>query len=276
MIIRQHHDSNNERLEAEKAMCSNLSMKITPMILTFNEEPNIGRTLQRLSWASDIVIIDSGSTDSTVEIAKKWPQVRVVTRAFDTFADQCNFGLEQIESDWVLSLDADYVLSAELEHEIQALVDEPNVAGYSARFTYCVWGRPLRASLYPPRTVLYRKSKAVYLNDGHGHKVKISGHVRMLNSAVLHDDRKPLDRWLAEQVRYSHKESSKLLSTEPDELNLPDRLRRRTWCAPLLVLAYTLFAKGLILDGWAGWYYAFQRVLAEILLSLRLLEQKLR
>lgn len=250
-------------------------MKITPMILTFNEEANIARTLEKLAWAPDILIIDSGSTDATLEIIRQWPQVRVVTRAFDSFADQCNFGLEQIRTDWVLSLDADYVLTDELVKELQALQEEPEVAGYTSRFTYCVHGRPLRASLYPPRTVLYKRSLAGYVNDGHGHKVRIRGLIRPLQATMLHDDRKPLDRWLAGQVRYSRSEACKLLGTKRQDLNLPDRIRCGIWYAPLIVLGYTLFAKGLVLDGWPGWFYAFQRTLAEIMLSLRLLERKL-
>jgi hypothetical protein len=60
------------------------------------------------------------------------------------------------------------------------------------------------------------------------------------------------------------------------QLNLPDRLRRKIIIAPFLVFFYTLIFKGLILDGWPGWYYVFQRTLAEMLLSLKLIEQKLK
>src|SRR5689334_1363822 len=97
--------------------------QITPLILTFNEAPNIGRTLEKLSWAREILLIDSGSTDETLEITRSaHPRVRVVTRPFDTFAGQCNFGLGQITTEWVLSMDADYVLTPELVAEIQTLM----------------------------------------------------------------------------------------------------------------------------------------------------------
>lgn len=250
--------------------------QITPLILTFNEAPNLGRTLEKLAWASQILVVDSYSTDETLEIARSRPQVTVVQRKFDTFAGQCNFGLEQVRTPWVLSLDADYVLTEDLVTELRCLQAEPEVAGYTAAFNYCVHGRPLRASLYPPRTVLYRKHKARYRDEGHGHRVQIDGPLQTLRARILHDDRKPLDRWLAEQNRYAVREAEHLLKSPLGELNRADRLRRKMVLAPWLVLLYTLFIKGLVLDGWAGWYYALQRTLAETMLSLRLLEQKLK
>ena len=173
-------------------------------------------------------------------------------------------------------LDADYVLTDDLVAGLRSLKESPGVDGYSAGFTYCIHGRPLRASLYPARTVLYRKTRARYRNEGHGHRVEIAGGVRPLNGRILHDDRKPLERWFQEQLKYSDKEARWLSTSGPLGLNRADRIRKRILCAPPLVLAYTLLAKGLILDGWPGWFYAGQRVLAEIILSLRLIEQKLK
>lgn len=245
---------------------------ITPMILTFNESPNLRRTLEGLAWAPEILIVDSFSTDETIDIARSLPQVRVVQRTFDTFAQQCNFGLQQIKSPWVLSLDADYVLPADFRDELAALEPDADIAGYRARFTYCVFGRPLRASLYPPRTVLHRPERARYADEGHGHRVQVEGRVVPLRSKILHDDRKPLDRWLSDQNRYMTREAAELLATPLGGLNFQDRLRRRIVLAPALVFLYTLIAKGLILDGWPGWFYVLQRTYAELLLSLRLLE----
>jgi glycosyltransferase involved in cell wall biosynthesis len=250
--------------------------EIAVLILTRDEAPNIGRTLNKLRWAQQVLVVDSFSTDETVAIANSFPNVRVIQHRFDSFAQQCNFGLEQIHAPWVLSLDADYVLSEELLDEMAHLPASNGMRGYRVRFRYCIQGRPLRASLYPPRTVLYRKDDALYRNDGHGHRVEVSGETTMLSGWIDHDDRKPLERWLGEQGRYSIIEAKKLLKTPAPELNLPDRLRRWMLPAPLLVFFYTLFINGLILDGWPGWYYVFQRTLAETLLSLRLIEAKLK
>jgi glycosyltransferase involved in cell wall biosynthesis len=170
--------------------------QVSVMILTYNEAPNIGRTLDQLTWARRIVIIDSGSTDETIEIICRYPKAEVVHRPFDDFATQCNFGLLQISSEWVLSLDADYELSKELIAELDGLAPEEQTSGFSASFIYRVFGRTLRANLYPPRTVLYRRERAKYRNEGHGHRVTIDGWVEPLRGKIYHDDRKSLSRWL--------------------------------------------------------------------------------
>lgn len=245
---------------------------ITPLILTYNEAPNIDRVLQKLTWCKQILIVDSYSSDETLEIVAAYPQVKVVQNKFLSFADQCNFGLDRIESEWVLSLDADYVLSTELIAEISSLSDDRAISAYSVPFKYCVYGKALRGTLYPDRKVLYRKDRAIYENDGHAHRVKITGEIRSLTNWIDHDDRKPLSRWLWAQDRYMVIESAKLLETPDRELSWGDRLRKRKIFAPFVILIYCLIIKGGILDGWQGWYYAFQRMLAELLLSIHIIE----
>ena len=249
-------------------------MTITPLILTFNEEPNLGRTLAHITWAREILVLDSGSTDQTLAVARSFPNVRVMHRPFDSFARQCNFGLAQIESEWVLSLDADYLLTPELNAELLALDPSPAVGGFSAAFRYCVNGRPLRGTLYPPRTVLFRRSRARYVDDGHAHRAEVDGDVRSLRGLIFHDDRKPLSHWLWSQDRYAKLEAEKLSRASHAELGLNDRIRKTILFGPPVVFLYTLFVRGVILDGWAGWHYALQRALAETLLSLRLIEAK--
>lgn len=246
--------------------------KITPLLLTFNEAPNIGRTLERLKWAKTIVVVDSYSTDETIKILQSYPQVQIFQKEFSSFASQCNYGLEQIKSEWVLSLDADYILSDELIDEIKNLPQDTQVNSYIVRFKYCVFGRSLRGTLYPPRNVLYRRDKATYKEDGHAHRVYVDGKTDMLSSYIYHDDRKSLDRWLKAQSKYMVIEAKKLLETPVSELSLGDRVRRKKIFAPLAILIYCLIFNRGILDGWAGWYYAFQRTLAEILLSIQLIE----
>src|SRR5215510_832543 len=100
--------------------------QITPLILTYNEAPNIGRTLEQLRWARDIVVVDSFSADNTVEIASSFPQVRVLQRKFDSHEKQWNFGLQEtgIATKWVLALDADYFVTDELVEELKSLVPD--------------------------------------------------------------------------------------------------------------------------------------------------------
>lgn len=248
---------------------------ITPLILTWNEEPNLRRCLERLTWAAQVLIIDSGSTDGTADIARQFPNVRLVVRAFDDHTTQWNFGVEAVETNWVLALDADYVLSPEFEKELAATISDTSHDAFFASFRYLVAGRPLRSCLYPPRAVLFRKDRCRYRKDGHTQLLEIAGSSAMLSARIDHDDRKPLSRWLAAQDKYAKLEAEKLLSLPAERLHFNDRVRRTMILGPVLVFFYTLLVRGVILDGWHGWFYVLQRTLAEIMLSLRLLERRL-
>lgn len=249
---------------------------ITALILTFNEEANIARTLARLDWLPEVVVLDSCSTDATREIASRHPNVRVVQNRFVTLAEQWNFGLERagITTDWVLALDADYVLTDEVIEEIKAL-DLAGADAFRASFVYCVNGRPLRAGVYPPVVVLFRKAVTHVEQDGHCQRARVRGTVRELSGRIHHDDRKSLSRWLNSQAGYMQLEADKLERAPKSELALIDRMRRLIFVAPPAVLLYCLIVRRGALDGWAGWSYALQRTAAEIILSLTLIERRL-
>jgi glycosyltransferase involved in cell wall biosynthesis len=249
--------------------------KITPLIITFDEAPNLRRALDKLVWARQVVVLDSYSTDETESIARSFANVVFVQRKFDTFAAQCNFGIDRIQTDWVLSLDADYVVTDELLSEIAQLPSEPGVSAYIARFRYCVAGRPLRGSLYPPRAVLFQKPKGHYVQDGHAHKLVFDSSAKVLKGYLLHDDRKPLARWLESQRSYAAHEAQKLIERRRPANSLADRIRQWIWPAAPAAFVYTLLIKRCICDGWPGWYYALQRTYAELLLSLEILDRRL-
>lgn len=250
---------------------------ITPVILTYNEAANIGRSLERLTWARDIVIVDSGSTDETLAIAARFANVRVFQRPFDTHARQWQFatGETAIASDWVLRLDADYMVEPALRDEIAALAPAGEVAAYEIAFAYCIAGVRLRASLYPPLPVLFRRGRAQFVQDGHTEKLRIDGPIVRLAHRLLHDDRKSLERWLQSQVRYQAIEAEKLTSRPWSELSWPDRLRCTRVLGPPAVALHCLLLKGLVFDGKAGLLYTAQRITADLILSMHLLHRDL-
>lgn len=242
--------------------------QITPIVLTFNEEPNIARTLTALSWANEIIILDSGSTDETLVICRKFNNTRIIHRDFDNFANQCNFALQQdISTEWVLSIDADYVLTTELIFELQKLKPQPETNGYQIAFEYLISGQILRGSLYPPRTSLYKKEQARYQQDGHAHRVEVKGSISKLRNKLQHDDRKPFKRWLKSQWGYAEQEARKLKKTDWVNLSIPDKLRKAA-LAPLIIIPYTLLFKGLIFNALPGLIYSAQRLIAEIYLQV--------
>lgn len=245
--------------------------QITPLILTYNEAPNIARCLSGVSWAKEIVVVDSFSDDETVAVAKSFPHVRVFQRAFDNHRNQWEFGLKEtdIKTPWVLALDADYVVTNQLVAEIEQLRPE-SVMGYRANFIYCINGKKLRSGIYPPVTVLYRRHAASYVQDGHTQRVAVQGTIGELRAPMMHDDRKSLRRWFRSQTRYTELEAQKLIRAEAAELGMADRMRRWIVVVPPVMLVYCLIVRGGVLDGWQGFYYAFQRTLAELMLAVNL------
>lgn len=251
--------------------------QITPVVLTLDEEPNIGRCLERLRWALEVVVVDSGSTDRTLDIARSFPGVRVVSHPFEGFAAQWEWALRHagIETQWVLALDADYIVPERLVEEISAL-DPATAEGARVSFTYAVHGLRLRGSLYPDLIVLFRRDRVRILHQGHNQLATVDGRVIRLRERIIHDDRKPMRRWLDNQLEYARLEAVKLRSASWRRLGLADRVRTMRVVAPFVVPFFLLFAKGLVLDGKAGWHYVMQRTLAEAILSLTMLDADLR
>ena len=154
-----------------------------------------------------------------------------------------------------------------MRDEIANLNPNHDVKGFEISFEYLIGGKPLKGSLYPPRTSLYRKKSAHYQRDGHTQRVVIDGLVLRLEQKMQHDDRKPYSRWLASQRKYAAQEAQKLSQSNWGQLSWPDRARY-LGIAPLVVLPYTLFVKGLIHSGKPGFEYAGQRLVAECYLQL--------
>jgi len=244
------------------------------LILTKNEEPNLKRVLDKLTWLEKVVIVDSYSTDETLSIAASYSNVVVVQRPFDSFASQCNYGLTLLESEWALSLDADYVLTDGFIEETKKFIENADKAAYATSFKFMVFGKALLQDNTTPRPVLFRKEKGSYFNDGHAHRLAVDGEIGNYNNVILHDDRKSLSRWLSNQDGYSVKECNKLLATPAGELPLSGKIRKTKILAPFMVFFYSLFVKGLIFNGWRGWHYVLQRTMVEIVIALRIIEEE--
>jgi glycosyltransferase involved in cell wall biosynthesis len=248
---------------------------ITPVLLTHNEEQNIGRTLARLGWAKDIVVVDSGSTDGTLTILAAYPNVRVFHRRFDTHAKQWRYAVEetQIGTDWILRLDADYQLGDALVSELARLDPDAPVSAYRIRFDYAIFSQKLFSSLYPANTILLRKDKFCVWDRGHTEAWDVNGPIATLSGPVLHDDWKPTAQWVIGQAHYMQRELEWL---HVGRAGLVRWLRLRPPLMPIAAFIYCLFGKGLIVSGRAGIFYALQRMVAEAILSLMVLEARLR
>ena len=244
------------------------------LILTKDEEPNIGRVLDKLKWLESIIILDSDSSDRTVEIVQSFTNTRIYKRAFDSHAAQWNYGLSLLNGEWVLSLDADYILSNEFAEEVIQKIGsaQDDKSAYCAHFKFLVFGKPLIKDNTTPRPVLFKRLKCKYYDDGHTQRLAIDGPSGEFKSFILHDDRKSLSRWLDNQSKYSVKECEKLIQADDGQLSFTSKLRKNKVLAPIFVFFYCLIVQRALFAGWRGWHYTLERTIVEMLLALRLIE----
>lgn len=164
-------------------------MKITATVITFNEEHNIGEALESLSWADEIVVVDSESIDRTVEIARSFTE-RVHVRPWPGYSAQKNFAAEQASNDWIFSLDADERVSEALARDLQQLklgVPPHSYAFEMPRLTFYL-GRWIRHSGWRPdyKLRLYDRRRARWRGDYVHETLEVEGSVTRLSGDILH------------------------------------------------------------------------------------------
>jgi glycosyltransferase involved in cell wall biosynthesis len=248
--------------------------QITPIVLTYNEAPNIRRTLDSLRWAERVVVVDSGSKDGTKEIAKSFSNVVWYIRNFDSFKSQCEYAIHHtgIMTRYVLALDADMIVSSELASEIGSKFLAGSFNGGLLRFEFRLSDRPLAGSLYPAQVRLFRRDRVRVLQMGHAHTFDVDGPVYRFKQPLIHDDRKPLERWVASQLSYSALEAQRIASR--DSYRFRDRLRE-LGVMPVIAGALAYIRAGGPFRGAAAVRYAYERAAYESLLAIRLMSLKL-
>ena len=178
---------------------------LSVVLITLNEAANLPRTLASVSWAQEIVFVDSGSTDSTLEIAQK-AGARVFEEPWKGFAAQKNSAIAHAIGEWVLSLDADEEVSPELAREIQGLLaGEPPFTSYRiARLNHFL-GRPLRHGGYwpDPKLRLFRSGAAQFAERAVHETMETTGPVGALKNPLLHHCYPTLEEYLEHMNRYS-------------------------------------------------------------------------
>lgn len=193
-----------------------MSMKISAAIITHNEELNIARAIESLRCCDEIVVIDSGSSDRTVELAQNHG-ARVVETFWRGYAAQKNFASESCKHDWILSIDADEALSEALEGEIwQLKKNGPRQDGYTMPRLAQYLGRwILHSGWYPDRKVrLFHKNKAKWVGDYVHESVIVSGTVGHLETNLLHYTCSSLSEHLRTMDRYTTLAAAQLIDTK--------------------------------------------------------------
>ncbi|MDE1160999.1 MAG: glycosyltransferase family 2 protein [Acidobacteriaceae bacterium] len=181
-------------------------------LVTLNEEENLPRTLASVAWADEVIIVDSGSTDRTVEIAREFGAT-VIEREWPGFAAQKNFAISQCSGTWILSLDADEELSPELQRQIRLMLPtNPPVDAYNLKRRNLFLGRWIkRGGFYPdPKLRLFRRTAASFtttpqFEDRPVHEaITFDGASDTLDYDIIHHAYPTLSHYIEHMDRYSN------------------------------------------------------------------------
>jgi glycosyltransferase involved in cell wall biosynthesis len=222
-------------------------------IITRNEETNLGRTLGSVAWADEIVVVDCGSSDRTEEIARSF-RTRFFQESWKGFAAQKNSALEKCAGDWVLSLDADEVLSDELAKEIWELLDtDPPFDGYALPRRNLFLGRWMRfGGFYPdPKLRLFRRGAAEFEARPVHETIHFVGQAGRLKGDMVHHAYPTLAAYIAHMDRYSTLGAERAMGAGKTGRALPAFLADVV-LNPLATFVYNYFCRLGFLDGREG------------------------
>lgn len=263
---------------------------ISALVLTYNEENILGKCLRALHFCDEILVFDSFSTDKTIEIAKSH-QANIIQREFDNYSNQRNAALDSIskESDWILMVDADEIVTEELKNEILTVISDPEAASmYRVRRKDIFQGKWIKQSSgYPtwfPR--LFRNGEVKVereINEEYFTEGRESG----LNEHLLHYPfNKGISWWFDKHNRYSQMEAERLLLEMDQKLQLrylfsKDPVKRRKTqkqliyrmpCKHWIVFFGLYIIRGGFLNGSAGYTFCKLRKTYEWMISLKVKE----
>jgi glycosyltransferase involved in cell wall biosynthesis len=223
-------------------------------IVALNEEANLGRVLESVRWADEIVVVDSGSTDRTCDIAREYG-ARVIHEPWRGYTGQKNYALELCTKDWILSLDADEEVSPDLAEEVRAVLANSMASGgdfdgYSIRRKNLFLGRWIKhGGFYPdPKLRLFRRGMAYSTGrDPHDRfELKSGTRVGRLQNAMIHHTYPTLTLYLEHMNRYSSV-WNKVPGAKPRRFSINAIVLR-----PLATFIYNYFFRLGFLDGREG------------------------
>jgi glycosyltransferase involved in cell wall biosynthesis len=232
-------------------------MQISATIIAHDEERNIARAIESLRCCDEIVLVDSGSTDRTIEIAQKLG-ARVIETVWRGYAAQKNYAAEQARHDWILSIDADEALSEALEGDIWLLKKNgPQYDGYTMPRMAQYLGRwILHSGWYPDRKVrLYDRRKAAWVGDFVHESVKVEGSVGHLDTNLLHYTCQSLSEHLKTMDRYTTLAAEELVARGKG-VGMRNLLADPAW-----TFFRTYFLQRGFLDGFEGMAIAYMAAL---------------
>ena len=248
---------------------------ISAIIIAKNEEKNLSRCLQSLKWVDEMIVLDSGSDDRTIEIAKSFG-AKIFVETWKGYTVQKNSALEKATGDWIVSLDADEEFSPEAQEDIQRLVkkNDQGVEAYAFRRKVFYLGKWIcHGDWYPDYVVrLWRREKGKFRGGRVHESVEVDGNVKNCKSEILH-------------YTYKNREDQKSRIEKYAQLWAEDQFECRRafkwtdlYCRPPLRFLRAILLKSGWMDGWRGWLIAWMCA-SEVSLkyrNLRKLQKKFR
>jgi len=270
------------------------------VILTLNEEKNLPHTLHSvIGCAEEVVVLDSFSTDSTLDIAKQYG-CKVFQNRFEDYGKQRNHAIAvlPIASEWILFLDADERLTEGLKREIrEKLATVPEENGFFIKRRLIWMGKWIRRGYYPTWILrLFRRAKGRCEERAVNEHLLVEGRVGYLKNDFVHEDRKGIDEWIAKHNQYATREAEELLRRDQgvregeialqfsgSQAQRKRWMRHRVWnrlpplMRPFLYFFYRYVLRGGFLDGRAALVYHFMQALwFPLLIDVKYLEMKRR
>jgi|CXWL01.1.fsa_nt_gi glycosyltransferase involved in cell wall biosynthesis len=266
---------------------------ISVVVLTHNEEVNLPRCLASAGFSEDVLVLDSGSSDRTVEVARA-AGARVLMRSFDSFASQRNFAMEQgaLRFPWVLHLDADEVVTPELRAELVTIAGAGTTVFpvYKVPSRLMFMGHWLRhAGMYPAYQVRFGRADALrFIDHGHGQReVQASSEVGTLKAPLDHFNfSKGVNDWFRRHLGYARREAIEALNRRNESIpfghffssDVTTRRRAlkilatRLPARPFLRFVYSYLVRAGFLDGRAGFHYSKMLAVYQYMIDLNIRE----
>jgi len=248
-----------------------MKLSISVIILTYNEEIHLERLLKNIAdWADEIFVVDSYSTDNTVQIAKRYG-CKIVQHSFENQAQQFNWALENldIKNEWILRLDADEYLTEELKEEIKKLLrntnliqkyESTNINGFYIKRRVYFMGRWIKHGGYYPIWFLrlFKKGKAKPEQRAMDeHIVLLEGRAERLKNDFIDDNKKGLSDWIQKHNNYASREAADVLRGDYGTKKKKIYYRLPLFCRVFLYFFYRYFIRLGFLDGKEGLIFHF-------------------
>lgn len=235
-------------------------------ILARNEEKNIGKCLQRLSFCSiPVILLDSGSNDETLKIAREFPFCTIEHYNYITHPAAYNeiTCFRTCPDEYVIVLDADMEISSDLFCEVSEICRMGGVEVIKAPVQMFVDGIPLKfGSLYPPKPFVFRGGKDYFVPAGHGERLRPGVRTVVTRFKLIHNDLKDYSAYLVAQYRYGQNLWGNYLR---GAVSMKDRIRLFSVWGSVLMMLYSYIFRGGIFAGKVGWIYALDRLIAGLI-----------